>query len=468
MGSGKPAWAGDHVLCRATTQQGHGLRRAVACAWACASALTLALHATPSPAQVSTLPGPIGLQQVHAWALAQDGQVRSARQDLAAAQARLDGAHGGRWPQVNLTGNVNRTAQDLAYQQSAVPDRSDVFRTYGYNLQLTQALYHREEQARREGAALAVEQAAAQAHAAELGLWVRVAQPWFEACQYRWQAEAARAESRRQGARRDAAQRRWMQGDLPRHELDLAEADMALARARLAEAESERAQRLDVLAILAGQPVSPGDEACPLSDGPAAPPPLTAWLDQVTAHSPELEAARRAVTVAEAQVKQAEGGHGPMLDLVASDGLSKQGPTASVGVGSRTRTQSIGLQLSLPIFTGGTLSAKVREAAAGLAKAQAELDALTSRVRTEVSSNWRSLQVSRGHAEAAQWRVLALQAQQQAVALRQRQGLSTLADVLAADQDLAQARADAVRVLAMALLAQAKLQAQAGGQSPAP
>jgi len=435
-------------------------------ALACASALALALQASLAQAEWPTLPGPRGLQQVQALASARDGQVRSARQDLAAAQARLDGANGGRWPQVNLTGNVNRTAQELGYQQSAFPDRSDVFRTYGYNLQLTQALYHREEQARREGAALAVEQAAAQAAAAELALWVRVAQPWFEACQYRWQAEAAQAEMQRQGARRDAARRRLQQGDLPRHELDLAEADLALAQARLAEAESERAQRLDVLGILAGEPVTPGDDACPLGEVPAAPAPLPAWLDQATGRSPELEAARRAVAVAEAQERQAEGGHGPMLDLVASDGLSKQGPTASVGVGSRTRTQSIGLQLNLPLFTGGTLSAKVREAAAGLAKVQAELDALLARTQTDVSSNWRSLQVSRGHAEAAHRRVQALQAQQQALALRQRQGLATVAEALAADQDLAQARADAVRLQAMALLAQARLLAQAGGLPP--
>ncbi len=395
-------------------------------------------------------------------ALLHDGQVRAARQDLAAAQARLDQAQGSLWPQLNLTANANRASQHLNYEGGKLPDRQDRFSTYGYNLQLTQALYRREDMARREAARMVVDQLTSQAQSAELALVVRVVQPWFEACQQALMQQAAELDVSRHRTRVDAMARRLDRGDLAAHEAALAGADLALAQAKLAEAESERKQRLFVLSELAGSALDPEEQRCADMDVSAQVPDLPSWLQASADHSPEVQAARLAVKVAQAQVQQARGAQGPSLDLVASSGVSNQGPTASLNVGSKARTDSVGVQLSVPLFAGGALSAREREAVAQLGKVEADLDTLVSRLRQEVSSNWRSLHVAQAHEGAAAQRVVALQAQRSAVERRLAQGQAVDAEARQAQQELAAGQAEHMRLQGLALLARVKLMAQVG------
>ncbi len=395
-------------------------------------------------------------------AMARDGQVRSARQELAAARARWDQAKGSLWPQLNLTGNANRTRQDLSYDGGILPDRQDQFGTRGYNLQLTQALYRREDIARRQVTHLAVQQAAAQAVVAEHALVVRVAQPWFEACQHDHLARAAAADVARQRVRLDASTRRLRAGDLAAHEAASVGADLAQAQARQIESEAERAQRLFMLSELTGWTLGMAEVACLGSPVRADTEGLPVWLDLAGEHSPELQAARLAVEVARAQVDQAGSGHSPTLDLVASKGLARQGPSASLNVGSQARTESIGVQLSVPVFSGGAVSARSREALAQLGKSEAELDSLRARLRQDVAGHWRSLQVALTHGQAATQRVEALTAREAAVQRLMALGQAVDADVFQVQQELAMARAEEVRLLGMASLAQFRLKAQTG------
>ncbi len=395
-------------------------------------------------------------------ALARDSQVRSAHQDLEAARARLDQANATLWPQINLTGNVNRTHQELSYNGGILADRHDQFSTRGYNLQLTQALYRREDMARRQAARTAAEQAVAQAVVAEQALVVRVAQPWYEACQHDHLARAAAADVARQRVRHDALSRRLRLGDLAAHEAALSGADLAQAQARQNESESERDQRLFQLGELTGHLVGMADLPCDAAFDPVPTDDLQTWLDKAAEHSPELQAARLAVEVAQAQLQQAGSGHTPTLDLVASNGLANQGPSASLNVGSKARTESIGLQVSVPLFAGGAVSGRSREAMAQLGKAEADLDSLSARLRQDVSSNWRSLQVARAHGVAAAQRVEALKAQEAAVKRLQALGQALDADVFNVQQELATAQAEQTRLQGLSSLAMFRLQAQAG------
>jgi outer membrane protein len=424
---------------------------------ACRSALVLACAAGATPgAQAATL---------DEWvrkALARDSQVRAARQDVEAARARMDQANATLLPQVNFTANTNRTQQHLNYEGDVLPDRRDRFSTYGYNLQLTQALYRRDDMARREAARMALDQTDAQARFAEQAMRVRVVQPWYEACQYTHLAQAAALDVSRQRTRGDALDKRLAQGDLAAHEASLAQADLALALAKLLEAESERSQRLFALAELGGAPLALAELSCELKDAEDAVPELDVWLQDTRDQSPELEAAHMAVKVAQAQLQQASGAQGPSLDFVATNSVSRQGPSASLNVGSEARSEAFGLQLTVPIFAGGALNAKEREALAQLGKVEADLDTLLLRLRQDVSSNWHSLQIAKAHGLAAAQRVQALQAQQAAIERRVAQGQAVDADAQQAQQELAAAQAERVRLQGLVMLARVKLTAQAG------
>jgi outer membrane protein TolC len=168
------------------------------------------------------------------------------------------------------------------------------------------------------------------------------------------------------------------------------------------------------------------------------------------------------VQAARAQVAQADAGHWFTVDLVASDALSRQGPTAAVDGSSSTHTTSVGVQLNVPIFSGGSVSAKQREAAAQLAKAEADLDATRLQVRSDLGAAWVSLQAAQAHGDAAGLRVQALSAQADALRKRWDRGVAAEAEVRAAQQDEAQARADWLRLQGESVQAYVRLLALTG------
>jgi outer membrane protein len=91
------------------------------------------------------------------------------------------------------------------------------------------------------------------------------------------------------------------------------------------------------------------------------------WVDISLDQNPTLLASRLGADVARENVRAAFGGHLPTLDLVAgrsydhiqSDQVLEGSPFG--GVNSKINDRQIGLQFTLPIFSGGFTQSKVRE-----------------------------------------------------------------------------------------------------------
>jgi outer membrane protein len=182
----------------------------------------------------------------------------------------------------------------------------------------------------------------------------------------------------------------------------------------------------------------------------AGPDPLDAsrWVDISLAQNPTLVASRLGADVARENVRSAIGGHLPTLDLVAGRSYTEgnsdqvlQGEAFS-GVNNKFNDRQIGLQLTVPIFSGGFTQSKVRE---NEYRWQAAKEAVVASSRaTERAARDSYLGVISGIA-----RVQALrQAQESAeTALRATEagyevGTRTAVDVLNARRTLAQAQSD--------------------------
>lgn len=117
---------------------------------------------------------------------------------------------------------------------------------------------------------------------------------------------------------------------------------------------------------------------------------LAEWEDAAKRHSIEIAARELSVRVAQEEVSKAEAGHKPRLDLVA--GLSNTGSDNVNTVGSNYRQKYYGLQLSVPLYSGGAVSAQVRQAVAGAAKAQADLDDTRGSVIVELRKQFAAVE----------------------------------------------------------------------------
>jgi protease secretion system outer membrane protein len=185
-----------------------------------------------------------------------------------------------------------------------------------------------------------------------------------------------------------------------------------------------------------------------------------AWKDTAMASSPEIRASSHNIEVARQDYQRAISGHSPSLAGIASWNQQK-GFTVST-INQNTNTTAIGLQLMIPIFSGGEVSARSSQTRANLEKAQAEYDATLNRVTLElrkqydavVSSNKKIMALNRAVESATEL----TKAMRKSVQGGQRINL----DVLIADKGLATAQRDLARSKYEYLLAMLKLKQQAG------
>jgi len=186
-----------------------------------------------------------------------------------------------------------------------------------------------------------------------------------------------------------------------------------------------------------------------------APPPLpglpdTVGLAVVTAleNNPDLIAARERAEAAGFDTKAAGAGRLPTLGAFANIDYSDffgtlGGPISSDFVQSET-TANIGLQLTIPIFQGGLVAARQRQAGARESSALENVIATERSVIEQVRAAYASWKASNAVIETSKVGVEAAEVSLEGVRAENSIGNRTILDVLNAEQELVQARSDLV------------------------
>ncbi|UVL18668.1 TolC family outer membrane protein [Pseudomonas sp. B21-044] len=149
-----------------------------------------------------------------------------------------------------------------------------------------------------------------------------------------------------------------------------------LAQAQEIEAGDNLDAALRALQAIIGEPVEVDDLAPMTGDfrvQPLTPARFEPWRDLAVARNAELASQRHGLEVAEQNIERQRAGHLPSLSAYASKGISSSSSESSYN--QRYDTDSIGVQLNVPLFAGGGVSASVRQARAQRDAAGFELDA---------------------------------------------------------------------------------------------
>ncbi|TMW13024.1 TolC family outer membrane protein [Alloalcanivorax gelatiniphagus] len=165
------------------------------------------------------------------------------------------------------------------------------------------------------------------------------------------------------------------------------ESRLALARAELIGARQQWALARRRLNTLTGLSVEPGT----LPESTPRAPPLPAmtlpeWFQQARAHSPVLGLQRSDLRVAEGEVERQRAGHFPRLSLYAS--TRRTDSDSETTYGQHYDTDTIGLQLSVPLYDGGGVSAARRQAVARRAASEYRLREQRETVLAAVEQRW--------------------------------------------------------------------------------
>jgi protease secretion system outer membrane protein len=218
----------------------------------------------------------------------------------------------------------------------------------------------------------------------------------------------------------------------------LAEAQVIEARDALDAAQRE-------LEVIIGIPLNQLDELQVLRPGkfkvaPLIPSKFEEWQKIALENNPVLAASRHGVDAAKYDVERNRAGFMPQVQLYASH--SENDSSSDNTVNQKYRTDSIGVQVSMPIYSGGGVSASTRQAAARYGQAMYEMDAQTGTTLNDLRKQYNLCISSR--AKVAAYELAVQSATTQVTATRQSvlAGQRVNVDVLNAEQQLYSAQRD--------------------------
>ncbi|MGE4338919.1 MAG: TolC family outer membrane protein [Pigmentiphaga sp.] len=396
----------------------------------------------------------LNLAQAVQEAMASDPVFAAARARYQADLEQLPQARASLLPWVSAlaTGNYADTRTRFTNE---MPRRRVHADNYGYQLTLSQPLFDWASWQHYEAAKLGVTIAELHLQQSFQDLLLRVAQTYFDVLVAEETLVASEAERTSIAEQLKSAERNFELGTATITDTYEAQARYDLVEAELLQAQNTLEVRRNELAKLIGRPP---DTLAALPTGAAIPAPqparLDAWVERAETANLTVVQSQLATAISERGIEIARSGHYPQLSLVANFGQSNNRYTpegtqaANYGSGRAHGTSgSIGVQLNIPIYQGGLVSSRVRQAVAEQDAARQDYE--TARREAIQATRTAFLNVNSG---LAQVRALeagvgssrkALEANQTGYEVGVRINLDVLAaqqQLFATQRDLAQAR----------------------------
>lgn len=154
-----------------------------------------------------------------------------------------------------------------------------------------------------------------------------------------------------------------------------AQARLDLLLATELQAQNDLQLSRDQLARIINQPPADLAQLDPATPLPSPQPNrLDDWTHQAANASPNVLLAKLNEHIAEQQIKIAKSQHYPRLSLQAQTGSASDRGIYGPSSGPRSLDSSVGLMLSIPVFTGGEISSVVREQSSRLQQARYQLE----------------------------------------------------------------------------------------------
>lgn len=181
----------------------------------------------------------------------------------------------------------------------------------------------------------------------------------------------------------------------------------------------------------------------PLELAPPTPQDIEAWVRAAADSSFTVAIARANYEIAQREIGRQRAAHLPTVDLSGSLARAHN-PQAAVPdqLGPNTISNSIGLTLSVPIFSGGLIQSRIRQAVANRDRAEQDLENAQRNVAQAVRTAYLNVTAGITQVRALEQALVSTQSQLDSTILGRDVGVRTSVDVLNAQQQVFQTRRD--------------------------
>jgi outer membrane protein len=379
------------------------------------------------------------LLEVYRLARENDPGIRAAAAAYAGAQEARPKSLSQLLPQLSATANASRVYEVITNATGLLANIDQRFNEWGYGLSLVQSIYNRENFALLRQADSRLTKATAEYGAAQQDLILRSAQSYFDVLAAEENLVYARSEKEALGERLEQARQRYEAGAGTLTVLLEVQASYDLSVAGEVTAVHTLYSARDALQGITGsvhEALSIVVDKLPV----VAPDPqeMTPWVTLALEQNLKLLAAQAAEEIAREEVTRQSAGHLPSLDLVASHRVDEFGGGA---FGSRDSTVSmVGVQLNVPLFSGGLVSALTREAAQLYMQAKEQRVQTQRAVERAARDAYRAVIASISSVQAFKQAVTFNEAALEAVETSYEAGKRTIQDVRGAQSNLYRAK----------------------------
>jgi outer membrane protein, protease secretion system len=406
----------------------------------------------------------MNLKQVYLAALEQDASIRAARATADSGRERLPQARAALLPQINASAgrnnnNLNSTAPNILGDLSTTNDK---YASDNKAIQLRQPLVNMQRWLQFEQAKSIVAEAEANLERDLQSLVVRVAGAYFETLMADEQLELVLAQKTTYTALVDAAKKGLAAGSGTRTDIDDAQSRLDMSLAQELEARQSQDLTRRQLQLLVNQPVERIAKLNVSALKLALPEPanLDAWTQKAEQASPEIKALQARLDQAKREVSKSQAGHLPTLDAVAQ--WSNSGSENITRINSRYENKSIGVQLNIPIYSGGYVNSTIRQAVAEQTRAEETLEALRRDLGVRVHKEYRGVSEGVMRVRALEQAVRSAEQMMKSTQMSLKAGSRTQLDVLNAQQQYTLALRDLAQARFVYLMSKVKLAALAG------
>ncbi|WAH58311.1 TolC family outer membrane protein [Pseudomonas silvicola] len=391
-------------------------------------------------AQIAPLASRTDLVSVYQEAVNNNADLAAARADYAAQSEVVPQARAGLLPNLSAGSDITdvRTQLDEPAQTTSRSGTS-------YQATLAQPIFRADRWFQLKAAKAVNEQAALQLSATEQNLILQTAEDYFNVLRAQDSLAATKAEENALKRQLDQSNERFNVGLSDKTDVLSSQASYDTARANRILAQRQVDDAFEALVTLTNRDYNSVQGIVhTLPVLPPSPNDAKTWVETASQQNLNLQASAYAVTSAEETLRQRKAGHAPTVDAVAKYqkgdndllGFSNPSPYPGVEYHGDVEQRTIGLQVNIPLYSGGLTSSQVREAYQRLSQSEQQREGLRRQVVENTRNLHRAVNTDVEQVQARKQSIISNQSAVEATEIGYQVGTRNIVDVLDAQRQL--------------------------------
>lgn len=393
------------------------------------------------------------LLTVYSQAQENDPTLQAAKEVLMATKELMPQAN------ANFLPSVTAASQFASSHES----RGGHFTTNNYTVTLTQPVFYYQQWVQYAQADAQVKQAYSTYTAAEQALIVRTLTAYFNILKAQDTLYFAKAQRKALAKFLAQTEERYRASLIAITDVEIAKAqfDSALSKEIAAETNLEN-QKQKLQEITGVYPCSLAVLQGCVALTPPEPSNVELWVDSSIEQNFNLQALRYEIDISKANIKLRSGEHLPTINVVGSVYHNSRIPF----VIPKETTSSVGLQMCMPIFSGGSILSKTRQARHLYEHSQRQYEILYRQTESNTRQFYRNVLTQIGLAKALQQAARSNEHALKATDESFKVGNRTIVDVLTSQTNLIQSQQDYAYARYEYILQSIQLKQSAGTLNP--